>query len=413
MNLIQNRQAMLLLTCELNPYPSSLKPLTIAEWKRFAEFLKMQQKQPSDCLMPDASIWLKEWQDPKKSDNPISYERLMKLLERGNELAFAMERWDRAGIWVITRSQLEQHYPRCLKQKLGQNAPPVLFGCGNLHLLNDEAKRLAVVGARHASRENNEYAYQIGSQAALSNITIVSGGAKGIDEAAMLGVMNNNGKVIGVIADNLLSYATSHKWRDSLRNGLSVFISPFNPESRFNKFNAMARNDYIYGLSDSSLVVQSNIKGGTFSGAEKNLKKHWIPLWVNQDPPYSDGNQALIQIGGIPISGLLHQSLDILFKDGDEHKLPTQIGLFNEENESEELQKPDTAEAAPIPIKYQLYQLFIDYLRQYSPNKITLTQLKNETELPQSQLKEWLELAIQEGKISRIKNYYQFICKTS
>lgn len=411
MNLHQNRQAMLLLTCELNTTSATPKPLSVAEWKRFAEFLRAHQKQPADCLLPDAPTWLQNWNDPKKSDNPITYERLLNLLDRGNELAFAMERWDRAGIWVITRSQLEQHYPRKLKQLLGQNAPPVLFGCGNLALLNDGSKRLAVVGSRHASREDLEYAYTIGQKAAQEQIVIVSGGAKGIDEATMQGATQQQGNIIGVIADSLLHFVTAQKWRDGLRSGRSVFISPFNPEARFNKFNAMARNDYIYGLSDSSLVVHSGKKGGTFSGAEKNLKKNWIPLWVNQETKDAEGNQTLIQLGGIPISDLLSQSLHLLFEEitpSPEH-IPTQIGLFSEDVEDETLEISPKKEEVAIPIKHQLYQVFINHISQHYLQSFMLKQLKEDTDLPQSQLKEWLELAVEEGKIKRSKNHYQVV----
>jgi hypothetical protein len=60
-----------------------------------------------------------------------------------------------------------------------------------------------------------------------------------------------------------------------------VLVSPFNPEAGFDVGNAMARNKYIYCLSDAAIVVAtSKGSGGTWSGATENLKRNWAPLWV-------------------------------------------------------------------------------------------------------------------------------------
>src|SRR5699024_4696331 len=97
------------------------------------------------------------WRDPQ-----IRAERIRQLLERGHALALAMEKWQRAGLWVLTRSDAE--YPRLLKRRLKNGCPPVLYGCGNPALLDHGG--LAVVGSRDVSDSDVLFARRIGARAA-------------------------------------------------------------------------------------------------------------------------------------------------------------------------------------------------------------------------------------------------------
>ena len=283
-------QATLLLTSYFSRASSeSAKPLTNAEWGRFALWLKEKSTTPADLLVADPKALLQGWHDAR-----ISAERIIELLNRGHSLALAMEKWQRAGLWVVTRSDPE--YPKRLKQRLKTDSPPVLFGCGNKALLN--AGGLAVIGSRNASESDLAFTDQVGAKAAAEGIAIVSGGARGVDETAMLGAMKQGGVVIGVMADSLLKAATSSKWRKGLMDDHAVLVSPFYPEAGFSAGNAMARNKYIYCLADSSLVIHSGKKGGTLNGAEENLKKAWVPLWVKQTTDKDAANADLVAKGG-------------------------------------------------------------------------------------------------------------------
>ncbi|MBL6986308.1 MAG: DNA-protecting protein DprA [Methylobacter sp.] len=220
--------------------------------------------------------------------------RIEDLLGRGHALALAMEKWQRAGIWVLTRS--DEDYPRRLKQRLRNDAPPFLFGVGNSRLLNNGG--IAVVGSRQVNEENLQYADALGAKAALAGVSVVSGGAKGIDEAAMSGALTVEGTVIGVLADSLLKAATAQKWRNGLLNNNLVLVSPFYPEAGFTVGNAMARNKYVYCLSDVAVVVHSGRSGGTWNGAIENLKKGWVPVWVKPNRDAEAGNEAIVNQGG-------------------------------------------------------------------------------------------------------------------
>jgi predicted Rossmann fold nucleotide-binding protein DprA/Smf involved in DNA uptake len=105
------------------------------------------------------------------------------------------------------------------------------------------------------------------------------------------------------LGNSLTRAVVSKKFRDALREGKLVLISPFDPDAGFNVGNAMARNKYIYALSDWALVVNAALnKGGTWAGATENLRNGWVPLFVYSSSMTSSGNKNLIEKGGIKIS---------------------------------------------------------------------------------------------------------------
>jgi predicted Rossmann fold nucleotide-binding protein DprA/Smf involved in DNA uptake len=237
MNLSPSAQATLLMTSHFGKTSTDgPRPLSIVEWGRFALWLKDQAATPEDLLRPTAGELLERWRDKK-----VNAARITQLLSRGHALALAVEKWQRTGLWIITRA--DPDYPMRLKSRLKTLSPPVLFGCGERRLINNGG--LAVIGSRNASDEDLAFTQAIGSKAAQEGISIVSGGARGVDETAMLGAINAGGSAIGIVADSLLRAATSKKWRNALMDGRLVLLSPFYPEAGFSVGNAMARNKYI------------------------------------------------------------------------------------------------------------------------------------------------------------------------
>jgi len=283
-------KAILLLTSHFSKTSyGNEKPLTISEWRRFESWLKQNEASPAELLKPNLETLLEKWRD-----NKVSCERITHLLSRSHSLALAVEKWHRANLWWITQS--DRLYPPLITKRLHCKSPPVLFGCGNQELL--DVGGLAVVGSRNADKNDLGYAEQIGVKAATEGIAIVSGGARGVDEASMLGAMKSGGSVIGVLADNLLKTATSSKWRTGLMENRVALVSPFYPEAGFNIGHAMQRNQYIYCLSNSAMVVHCGNKGGTLTGARENLKRNWVPLWVKPTNDRNTANEELVNKGG-------------------------------------------------------------------------------------------------------------------
>lgn len=289
-----NTQAILLLTAPLiaGRGTASSDLLSPGEYKRLARHLREIQRQPADLLAPDAVEILRVCQ-------PVIDEiRLQKLLGRGFLLSQVIERWQARAIWVISRADAE--YPRRLKARLREDAPAVLYGCGDMSLL--ESGGLAVVGSRYVDDALIDYTMSIGRLAARAGRAIVSGGAKGIDQAAMRGALEAGGKVCGVLADSLEKTTMNREYRNFLLDGQLVLISPFDPSAGFNVGNAMQRNKLIYALADTSLVVSSDInKGGTWAGAVEQLDKlKYVPVFVRSTGESSSGLDALRKKGAIP-----------------------------------------------------------------------------------------------------------------
>lgn len=283
-------QAILLLTASLGRADSrAARPLSDGEWARFAIWLKDHELAPDSLLRSGWRDVVAGWTDPA-----VPLVRLEALLNRGAALGFALEKWQRAGVWVLTRADAE--YPVRLKKRLRARAPAVLFGCGNRRLLN--AGGVAVVGSREAGDDDLRFAGELGGQAARQESTVVSGAARGVDQAAMLGALESDGTAVGVLADSLLRSATSTRYRKHLMSHDLVLVTPFNPEARFHVGNAMSRNKYIYCLADAGVAVCSKPgRGGTWTGAIENLDASWVPLWVRRDDDSHSGNAQLVKHG--------------------------------------------------------------------------------------------------------------------
>lgn len=283
-------QAILLLTTSLGKAdPANSRPLSDSEWARFANWLKDHDLAPASLLENEWRDFVVGWTDPA-----VPLVRLEALLSRGAALGLALEKWQRAGLWVLTRADVD--YPERLKKRLRTKAPAALFGCGNQSLLN--AGGIAVVGSRKADDDDLRFAEALGSHVAEQGKTIVSGGARGIDQRAMLGALESEGTAVGVLADSLLRAATSAKYRKYLVSKNLALVTPFNPEARFHVGSAMSRNKYIYCLADAGVAVCSTPeRGGTWHGAVENLRDAWVPLWVRRNDSPGSGNPKLVERG--------------------------------------------------------------------------------------------------------------------
>lgn len=289
-----NTQAILLLTAPLiagrgTPPQDLLSP---GEYKRLARHLREIQRQPADLVSSDAA-------DLMHACHPVVDEaRLQRLLGRGFLLSQVIERWQARAIWVVSRADAE--YPRRLKARLREDAPAVIYGCGDMGLLDSGG--LAVVGSRHVDDKLIDYTMSVGRLAARAGRTLISGGAKGIDQAAMRGALEAGGKVSGVLADSLEKTAMNREHRNLVLDGQLVLISPYDPSAGFNVGNAMQRNKLIYALADASLVVSSDLnKGGTWTGAVEQLDKlKFVPLYVRSTGESSPGLDALLRKGALP-----------------------------------------------------------------------------------------------------------------
>ena len=327
-----NTQAILLLTAPLivgrrTPAAEVLQP---REYNKLAQLLHENSREPADLLSPEASQLLSD----ECLGAEIDCDRVSRLLARGFLLSQAVEQWRQRALWVLSRA--DDQYPQRLKVRLGSKAPAILYGCGDPNILDTGG--LAVVGSRHVDDKLRDYAAGIGELAANAEWTVVSGGARGIDQASMRGALEAGGRVVGVLSNDLQRAALRREHREVLMDGRLALVSPYDPAAGFNVGNAMRRNKLIYALADAALVVSSDYRrGGTWTGAVEQLKrlKHAdagggpvepglrpAPTYVREDA--DAGLQALIQEeGALPWPNpQTPEEFWQVFEDGADNSVP-------------------------------------------------------------------------------------------
>ena len=284
--LSSNSQAILLLTAPLVAGRGEPSPglLTLTEYNRLARLLREKQWQPADLIGSNAADVV------SLIASKFGEDRIAALLARGFLLSQAVERWSARAIWIVSRA--DPGYPRRLKSRLREDAPPILYGCGDAALLENGG--LAVVGSRHVDEALTSYTEEVGRVVAGAKRTVISGAAKGIDKAAMHGALRAGGNVVGVMADSLERAALARDNREPLMDQRLVFISAYDPAAGFNVGHAMQRNKTIYALADAALVVTSDFqKGGTWTGAIEQLERlRFVPVFVRNGSDAGRGNSA-------------------------------------------------------------------------------------------------------------------------
>lgn len=290
----ENTKAILLLTGQLvrGGGRANAKPLTAGEYNKLAQWLHKAGKEPADLLSVESH---EELHGLPADMDPI---RIGMLLKQWFAVGLAVEYWQKHAIWVMSRA--DPAYPVNLKRKLREQAPALLYGCGSPSLL--QTGGLVVEGSRNARERALACARQFGHLAGEAGHTVISGGARGVDRAAMDGALAAGGSAVGVLADRLENAVLNHRHREPLRNGRLTLISSFDPSVRFQTWNAMARNKLIYALGDAGLVVDTAYgKGGTWSGAVEQLEKlRSVPIYVFAEGESREGIEALQSKGALP-----------------------------------------------------------------------------------------------------------------
>ncbi len=416
-SLSPNTQAILLLTAPLltGRKSGAAELLTPSEYRRLAQQLRSVQRQPADLMGGDAGELLRE------SARLLEPTRLERLLGRGFQLSQAIERWQSRAIWVISRA--DAAYPRRLKTRLRDAAPPVLYGCGDAPLL--EVGGLAVVGSRQVSDELLAYTEQVGAQMAETGKAVISGGAKGVDQAAVRGAVNAGGLGVAMVADSLEKAAVNRDNRGAIMDRRLVLVSPFDPSSSFNVGHAMQRNKLIYALADSALVVNADVeRGGTWAGAVEQLSKlHFCRVYVRSTGSASAGLDALVHLGarGWPnpsseqLTSLLATSAESSGEQSQVHTpllayaAPTNVqGVSMVQEPLVEPAQGDTphvssADTSSVPSSERLFDAVRSLVHEYLAIPRSEREIGVALDVSAAQSKQWLQRLIVEGSVEKRK----------
>ena len=269
----------------------NVRPLEPKEYSILAQILNQAGKTPKDIFGFSAD----DFRAVLGCDAEQT-ARIMRLLDRNPSLSFELAQYRTMGIEAITRADAQ--YPRKLKKALFHGCPPIFYHAGDLALLDREF--IGYVGARTVAQEDVDFAIRTVRRTASLGYGVVSGGAKGIDTVSGTEALLSGGFSVEYLSDSLLKKLKKSDVIRNVQQGKLLLMSIAKPDAGFNVGMAMLRNRYIYAQSVGTVIVRSDLnKGGTWTGANENLKNNWCAT-LCWDHPYP-GNQALIKKGAIPI----------------------------------------------------------------------------------------------------------------
>jgi len=202
------------------------------------------------------------------SDWASNYREL--LLERISELRFGDEfRRIPEDVTIIT--YFDKRYPASLRDIY--DPPPVLYVKGDISYEFNTS--VAIVGTRMMTEYGcamvEKFAYQLGSW----GLTVISGGARGVDTSAHKACLDAGGKTIAVLGcgiDVVFPAENKKLFEEIPSHGAMVTEFPMGtiPE----KYNFPARNRIIAALSRGTLIIEAPEKSGALITADLALQNH-------------------------------------------------------------------------------------------------------------------------------------------
>lgn len=157
-----------------------------------------------------------------------TFERAEMLLTRTSDALLCLEAYEKQGYRLILPESRE--WPKALRA-LGGREPLFLFMKGNAALL--ERRTVAVAGSREIASATNDMAARLGAMLAEEGITMVCGGARGVDRAAQDALLDADGSLILVPAVSAEQACAREKEAAALQTGRLLLLSETLPERRF------------------------------------------------------------------------------------------------------------------------------------------------------------------------------------
>jgi DNA processing protein len=174
--------------------------------------------------------------------------------------------WERAGLRLTFPGDPE--WPTQLDD-LRDTRPLLLWVRGSVDLRYACLSAVSVVGSRAATGYGSHVSTELAASLAERGLTVVSGGAYGIDSAAHRGALAADGLTVAVLASGLsYAYPGGH---DSLFAAIAAqgaLVSECPPDRQPTRPGFLIRNRIIAALSRGTVVVEAALRSGALNTAK-------------------------------------------------------------------------------------------------------------------------------------------------
>lgn len=178
-------------------------------------------------------------------------EKILRALERVSLFHGKLEEYAEMGIAVTT--YLDDDYPVMLRKI--DDPPPILFMKGDRGILRHDF--VAIVGTTQATQAGLRMAIDLTRAFVSRGYGVVSGLATGIDSAAHLGAIKDNGATIAVLGCGIMKiFPAENELLAENIAGSGLLVSEYDPYRRVKAMRLILRNRLISAFSKAVIVAQ-------------------------------------------------------------------------------------------------------------------------------------------------------------
>src|SRR4051812_22089140 len=304
--------------------------------------------------------------------------------EKSVDLAAELKRITDSGCEAVIQS--DAHYPELLREIY--DPPTVLYVKGKLTAKDKNG--VAMVGSRMTTHYGIEVARKLAYQLAYTGVTVVSGGARGIDTAAHQGALSGKGRTICVLGTGIAIVfppENGELFERIAANGAVISQFPFNRKA--DKQSFAIRNRIVAGMTLGTVVVEANLTSGALITAnfavEYGRQVFAVPGRI--DSPRSKGCHELIKKGAKLCEGVedILSEFEYLFPASNRPPSANETGVLpaldlseNEQKvygvlDSEELTTDEVIRKSGLPssaVSVALFSLEMKRLVKQLPGKL-------------------------------------------
>ncbi len=204
-------------------------------------------------------------------------------------------------------SLVDDDYPENLRH--ARTPPVALSVLGDL--LPQDSAAVAIVGTRKASPYGKTVAKRIARDLAKNGVTIVSGGAQGIDAAAHEGALDAGGRTIAVLGNGVdVAYPATHRPLYNRIVGSGAVVSEYANGIAPDYWRFPQRNYLIAAFCRAVIVIEAPLRSGSLitATAAGDEGRHVFATPGPIDSSEYEGSFKLINDGAV----LLYKSEQVL-----------------------------------------------------------------------------------------------------